>query len=703
MQTESGISVTCPALIGRSHDLGILQQNTDRAQSGQGRAVLISGEAGIGKSRLVAEAQAYASAQGFVVFHGNCFQPDISCPYAPLLDLFRSHFTGPSAKPADELQPFADALMQLLPDLFSALPNLTTPLEPEQEKRRLFSTLVQFFVSQAVRQPVLIVIEDLHWGDDTSIEFLHYLARRCADQPLLLVITYRSDEIRPALGHFLAQMDRERLAQEIALRHLTRPDVDDMLRAIFNLHAAVRSDFLDAVYELTEGNPFFVEEILKSLIAAGEIFYSDGSWDRKALGALHIPRSVQDAVQLRFNQLSTAARETVVQAAVAGRRFDFGLLQALSHLDEPQLLVVIKELIAAQLVVEETADQFAFRHALTRQAIYSSLLARERKTLHRTIAETLERLYGDSLDARLADLAYHDYEGEQWDKHLNSSARAGERALALYAPHAAIEHLTHALAAVQHARDVSLIALYRNRGQAHELIGDFESARADYEQALAHAQAANDGSAEWGSLINLGSLWAGHDYKQTGAYFQRALEVAQALDDAKLRAHSLNRVGNWFVNMGQTVKALEAHHEALGLFQASGDEQGRAETLDLLAMASGLYGDILSAMDYYRQAIALFEALDNPRGLTSSLPSRTVYNSPCMAETTLSPMGTLEDAELDIERAISLARKMGSLADESYAEWTAGTVCAGFGEFGRSLKHTQRGLSIASDIEHLQW
>ena len=148
---------------------------------------------------------------------------------------------------------------------------------------------------------------------------------------------------------------------------------------------------MDSLYTLTEGNPFFIEEILKSLIAGGELVFTDGRWVGRPANELHIPRNIQDAVHQRIVRLSEAAREILTIASVAGQRFDFTLLQQLTHHDEQQLLALMKELIAAQLVIEESADQFAFRHALTRQAIYTDLLARERRALHKAIAETMER------------------------------------------------------------------------------------------------------------------------------------------------------------------------------------------------------------------------------------------------------------------------------------------------------------------------
>ncbi|HEY6408827.1 MAG TPA: ATP-binding protein, partial [Ktedonobacteraceae bacterium] len=178
--------IVCPVLIGRADDLTALHVLIDQAKSGQGQVALISGEAGIGKSRLVAEGKTYAAEHGFRHLQGNCFQGDISCPYAPLLDLLRTHFANKSkTEIATELRPFAREFVQLVPDLVPQLPESAptpplTPLEFEQEKRRLFEALTRWFTGLAAKQPVLLIIEDVHWSDDTSLEFLHYLARRCA-------------------------------------------------------------------------------------------------------------------------------------------------------------------------------------------------------------------------------------------------------------------------------------------------------------------------------------------------------------------------------------------------------------------------------------------------------------------------------------------------------------------------------------------
>ena len=709
-------SVVCPKLIGRTSELAVLHLLLERAKSDRGQVALLGGEAGVGKSRLVTEVKITATGQGFKLVQGNCFQADRASPYAPFLDLLRSFFAHSSSlRKGHDLLPFAEELSQVLPDmipLISDSPPHLHPfsLDPQQAQRRLFALMLHFFTTQATPHPLLFIMEDLHWSDEASLDLLAYLARRCTHLPILFVLTYRSDEVSPELRHFLAAFDREHLAQDFSLQRLTRAEFNAMLQAIFAMHQAVPTGLLESLYQLTEGNPFFIEEVLKSLAATGEITERQGVWERTPLFGTHthapsIPRSVHDAVYQRTKQLSVPARQVLTLAAVAGRRFDFNILQQVMHTDESHLLTLMKELVAAQLVMEETADRFSFRHALTRQAIYSELLAGERRALHRTIAEVIEQhaLTSSILDAQLVDLAYHFYEGEVWSKAVEYGQRAGERTLHLYALRAAVEHFTQALGAASQLKMTEAPASYQLRGQAYELLGEFELARRDYAQALRIARSSEDRLLEWQCLLALGFLWAGRDYTQAGSWFRDALTLASMLGDPVLQARSLNRLGNWLINTGQSEEGLQAHREALALFETIADTQGMAETLDLLGQAHGLHNDLIASVKEFGQAIDLFRALNNTQGLVSSLTSRAVYAGPNLAETTLSALLTRDECLRDTAEAIQLARRIDSPADQAYAEFVSGMLLTSFGEFGPALSHAQEALRLATEIQHQQW
>jgi DNA-binding NarL/FixJ family response regulator len=702
--------ITSPVLIGRVREVELLSTALRTLRQGTGQVVLLAGEAGVGKSRLVTECRQRAASDGFTILQGHCFERDLLFPYAPIIDALRSFLAPqPAATIADLLGVLATELVKLLPELALAIPHVqpTPALHPEAEKRRLFETLVHLlirFTQGSSPAPLLLILEDLHWGDETSLDLLHLLARRVTAYPIFVLATYRLEEVSPHLQQLLGQLGRGRLAQEVALARLTQDEVHALLQAIFAQRRPIRAEFLETIYGLTEGNPFFIEEVIKVLVAAGDVFYADDGWTRKPMQELHIPPSVQEAVQRRTALVSAAARQLLTLAAVVGRRFDFALLQQVAGRNEHELLSLIKELIAAQLVVEETSEQFVFRHALIQQAVYASLLGRERRMLHQLIGEASEHVYAEALDAQAGDLAYHFYEAGEWAQALAYAQRAGEQARALYAPRAAVQQFTRALVAARHLPAAPPVAyLYRARGLAYDTLGDFEQARADLETALALAHAGDKRSGEWQALLDLGQLWASRNYAQTGDYFRRALALARTLDDPAPLARTLNRVGNWHLNMERAPDALRCHREALAIFQTLDDRRGVAQTFDFLGMASLLGGDPVYGAAYLQQAIALYQALDDRQGLAASLTTLSICGVSYTTEVVVPASVSAVECSHHSERAQGITREIGWRAGEAAALVFPGFRLGAQGQYGQALDCTQRGLVIAEEIEHRQW
>ena len=423
----------------------------------------------------------------------------------------------------------APEVIKLLPELVHTIPNLrpTAALDAEAEKQRLIESLYRVFVQATLppkSTPLLLIAEDLQWSDENSLDFLYLLARRVAQLPLVVIGTFRRED-RPAhFRQWLGQLARERLAHELLLGRLSLHEVETMVRAIFGLKDPVLVESVERLYSLTEGNPFFVEEVLKALVAGGSIFLQDGRWTYESPQAIQIPISVSDAVCRLTDRLSPEAHRVLTLAAVAGRRFDFALLHQITGHDQPALLDLIKELVAAQLVVEESAERFAFRHALTQQAVYAGLLARERRSLHQTIATALERLYATAVGAEAVHLSHHFYAADDWGKVLTYAQQAGEQAQALYEPRAALDQWNRALTSADRLPQPQAQApLLRGRGWAYEVLGQMEQARSDYEAALLSARSEGDQQAEWQVLLDLGAMWCAQDYAQAGHYFQQCL------------------------------------------------------------------------------------------------------------------------------------------------------------------------------------
>jgi DNA-binding CsgD family transcriptional regulator len=707
-------AILCPVLIGRAVSLDALRQRIEQARQGRGRTLVLAGEAGVGKSRLVAEASTHATQLGMVVARGSCFEPDQTLPFAPLIDLLQSWCAGRSAdEMAAMLGTSAATLARLLPALqplvADSVPSL--PDDPDQEKRRLFSALVDVLLrigvplsDPAISAPALIVIEDLHWCDDPSLEFHQLFVRRIAGHPTMLLLTYRSEEVSDRLRHLLATLDRmPDIVDEFAIERLDRDQVQAMIAAIFEQRRPVRSEFVDALYHLTDGNPFFVEETLKALVASGDIFLDGGTWTRKAMGELRIPRTVHDAVQSRAQHLDPSAHQLLRLAAVMGRRFNLDILQEVSQRDEVQILGAIKALIAAQLVSEESADVFAFRHALTRQAIYTSMLARERRPLHRSIAEALARRGVQHLDAHAGDLAYHFYEAGEWAQAMAYARRAGERAQTLFATHAASEHYTHAIQAAEHLDTEPPADLYYLRGQAREILGEVDPAREDFERACTLARANADIQTEWQSLLALGFLWVGRDYQQAGTYLQSALAAAHVLNDPATIAHTLNRLGNWHIMTDEPAQSVDRHQDALVIFQSIDDRRGMAATLDLLGIAHCMSGSMVRGAYYYEQAIRLWRALGERQWLITSLATYATRGGNYLFATALCQPVALEQCVGEAEEALALARQIGWLNGEATALLWMGHTLGPHGAWARALAAAQQALELAQGIDHPLW
>ncbi len=523
---------------------------------------------------------------------------------------------------------------------------------------------------------------------------------------MLLLLTYRSDEIPPGLHHFLASFDRERLADEFILIPLSLEDSQRFMDAL--LGRSVLREFVERLAVLTEGNPFFIEEVFRSLRMTGDEMDLEQTWEREHIEGLHIPRSIEELVRRRSEALSDSARDLLTLAAVAGRRFDFTLLQAITGKNEQELLQNIKELIKARLVVEESAERFAFRHALTREAVYARLLLRERIRLHLRIGEALEGIHlplrqsqaTSPFEQGVSDLAYHFYQAEAWDKALEYARLAGEHAQQLYAPQETVIQLSHALEAAQHLSQAPPADLYQMRGRAYELLGEFEHAEEDFLAAI--HQMGVDGKTQWQGLVNLGSLWASRDYSRTGGYLQQALELANAMADPLLQATSLNRVGNWYVNMERAMEARPYHQEALAIFGRLNDQAGLAQTYDLMGLMSLKYGDMGQAKSYWERAVALFRGLEDRMGLVSCLTSLALCGAHHIADP-LSPGLNLPESVTFGEEAQGIAGEINWRGGEIYAGIVTALCCQARGQYARAFELIQDSLRLAREIEHNEW
>ena len=406
--------ISSPVFVGRELELASLEALLDKAGAGEGTAVLVAGESGIGKSRLVAEFRRRARARGFTVLTGECLElAEGELPYAPLVGALRSLLRGQDRAETEELLGGArEPLSRLLPEPGAADPPRSTA--PQGDQARLFEALLEVLTKLAAEDPILLVIEDLHWADRSTRDFLAFLVRNARRERLAVVTTYRSDEVhrRHPLRPFFLELERSGGVERMDLSPFSFAELEQQLRAISG--RTPDRECVERLLERSDGNPFFVEELRA---AASE----DGV----------LPDSLRDALLLRIERLSPSAQSVLRIAAVAGRSVDHGLLEALTDLAQAELNRCLREAIAGYVLTrDDDGTGYRFRHALLREAAYEDLLPGERRDLHVALARTLTgrpELAGGSASAA-AELAFHWHAADELGPALEASVRAGVEA-----------------------------------------------------------------------------------------------------------------------------------------------------------------------------------------------------------------------------------------------------------------------------------
>jgi class 3 adenylate cyclase len=453
--------------VGRQAELDELKLHLEGALSGQGSLCMLVGEPGIGKSRLAEEFSVYARLRGAQVLRGCSFEGAVEMPYFPFVEAFRQYVGGLADDVLQsELGPGAPDVAGLVSEIRQRLPSLPQPaaLEGEAERARLFDSVTSFVRNAAAASPIVIILDDLHWSDKPTLLMLRYLARNVPGHRILLLGAYRDVELDRThpLAEVLASLRRESFYHRVLLRGLPESDVIAWLTALAEDDAddeamAARRALAEALFRETEGNPFFISEVLTHLVEEGKLYREAGQWrsNVSSPSELGIPEGVREVVGRRLSRVSDTCNRMLTLASAMPAGFTWELLRALSDEEEDVLLDTLDEALAARLVHERSGPgtaTYEFTHALIRQTLYGELSAPRRVLLHRRIGERLEGLYGAKPGPHLPELAHHFFQaapGGDIDKAIDYAVEAAKRAAANCAYEEAVEHYGRALQALE--------------------------------------------------------------------------------------------------------------------------------------------------------------------------------------------------------------------------------------------------------------
>ena len=596
--------VVCPVLIGREPEVTALEDALLAANRGDGQIVLLAGEAGVGKSRLAAELERRASKIGMTTLSGGCSEADLALPYLPFLEALGNYLTAANLEEVRrELGSLRRELAHLFPQLEPDAPGGMG--DPTQAKLRLFEAIIALLRIAADQSGLLLILEDLHWSDASTRELLDYLTRRLRGMRIMVLGTYRADELhrKHPLAHLIQAWRRTKAANVLELQPLPPDGIAGMVRAIFD-QSEVTGEFRDFLHQRSEGNPFVLEELLKSAIDRGDIYRTADKWERKGLDDLRLPQTVRDTILLRLEQLSPEQADILQTASVLGRSFSYQVLVAVSAKDDRSVQAALHASVQQQLLEEEPQNngRYRFRHALTREAIYEDMIGPRREELHGVAADVLTARAGIAP----IDLAFHLLAANRWSDAVPIGIKAAEEAERNQAHREAAQlydrlltHVTDGLTRAQllcragsayhQANEPARaqrfleqgIPLLEANGQEVEAAGyriilgrcNWERsqpvvARSEYERARAVLERAGPSEALANAYIRLSGLHMfEYQFEECLAMANRAAEVAEAAGAEAARIWAGVFVGGALANLGQPDEGFQrmdiAYSEAL--------------------------------------------------------------------------------------------------------------------------------------------
>ena len=594
--------------IGRREELDQLKEALESTLSGRGSLVMLVGEPGIGKTRLAEEFSVYASLRGAQVLTGRCYEGEVALPYRPFVDAFRQYMRErPDRELRHELGEGAPEVAKLVSEVRQRFPEIpeAPPLEAEAERLRLFESISAFVRNAAAANPLVLFLDDIHWADKPSLLLMRYLARSVAGQRVLILAAYRDVELDRThpLSEMIAILRREQPYQRVLLRGLPEHDVLAFLTAIESSEATAegRHDLAAALYRETEGNPFFIREVLSHLFEEGQLYREDGVWTaRSNISEMGIPEGVREVVGKRLSRLSDGCNRMLTLASTMTGGFSWEALKAISDESEAALLDLLDEALAAQLVSERQGDgagSYDFTHALIRQTLYGELSTPRRVLLHRQIGEALEQLYGANLEPHLAALAHHFYQaapGGDIDKAIDYATRAGDRAVDMLAHEEAAAQYELALQALdmkdkpaERQRYDLLMAL----GQAYTQADVPDNAMATLKQAAQVGQGLGDGELHGRAAVRYAESVSRGPLAGTQAAVPLLEEALAAEQSPALRARLLARISFALEEPGGAIgpreRRMQLANEAKVLAEEADDPAALAGALNALYYAMG--------------------------------------------------------------------------------------------------------------------
>jgi DNA-binding SARP family transcriptional activator len=677
------------AFVGRKTELHELLTALDDALAGRGRLFLIAGEPGIGKSRLADELIRHARQRGARVLVGRCWEAGGAPAYWPWMQSLRTYIreVEPEALHA-QLGAGAIELAQILPELREILPGLPEPASREAEgaRFRLFDAVAEFLRNASQSRPIVLVLDDLHAADASSLLLLQFVTRELSSTRMLLLGAYRDIDPIPGqpLTNMVAEVAREPVTRRLPLGGLGEREV----AAYVDLTASQigSAELATALHEETEGNPLFVSEIVRLLSVEGLRSRST------AEARLGIPQTVRDVIARRLTHLSEECNRVLVLASVLGREFALAALARVGHVSEDELLDVLDEAIGARVVSEVPGapGRLRFAHVLIRETLYEGLSSARRIRMHRLTAETLAALYGDEPGPHFAELAHHSIAGHDFDQGLHYARRAGDWALDVLAYEEAMRLYESALEALEltgRSDERTRCELLLSRGTAAVRAGNTPAA----DEALADAASIARRLGLSRELARAAADYGGRMVWARGSQAPRLVPLLEeglaglGEEDVELRARLLARLAGALRDERSRDRRDALSAKAVELARRTGNPAALVDALDGRAMA-------ILAPDTLAECIAVASEL---REVAERIGDRErVVDGYMQRVAAQVVVGDVAAIEADLGAASPVAQELGQPAHIWDVCAARAMLALAAGKFGEGEELVERALAL---------
>ncbi|MDA2920757.1 tetratricopeptide repeat protein [Desulfobacterota bacterium AH_259_B03_O07] len=618
-------------LIGRDKELDIITDRLGKINEGLGQVVGIVGEAGIGKSRLIYEFRRSIEKEKITYIESSCLSYGIATPYLPIIDHIKSNCgigaidDEPTIKKKldSEIERMDAGLEWILPYLYHLL-SLQVPLDflkvldEREKKRRTHEALRSLYLTGSQIRPLVVTIENINWMDNASAEYLNYLGEGLHGYPLLLILTYRPGYTQPFIG--------KSYYTQISLNHLTKSEIIQLIQELLGGKEAP-GDFTKLITKQAEGNPFFIEELVRSFKEGGILIPEDGRYlITKDISKIEIPDRVQNVIMARIDRLDEDLKKTLQYASVIGKEFTLNLLGRVPAIGD-NLEGKLSELIGLEFIHEKgiyPEREYLFMQSLTQDVAYQSLLIKMRRELHEVIGDGIKELYEGRLEEYYTILAHHYKNSDNKEQALNYLILAGEKASGLYSHFEAKSYYEEALDFLR-----NLTKNKQNRIRTIDVILKLAGELMFYEtaktcrillgEAEKLAQELKDDNRLAKIYYQMGmSIYYAFEHTDIGIKFaNRCLEIAKNIGDEKLIANAYYVLASLYFKQGNFPHAVELFRESVSLNERIENVQAVIHSLGVIGVSYSWMGNLDKGREYIKKSINMAEELGDVRRIAA--------------------------------------------------------------------------------------